>query len=335
MKITYKHNPARIFRENWRDNNRDNDLAMFEFAESVYEESKREMMSLLDSNTSEANIIKSTKLSLFLMSVTLFAFGRLDVAQDILNNVPYHSVRIKGFSNVLTRLLPTPKNLSVLNNAAEVEQWLKLKYSKLIWHENLGRYLLKNFKILTNIPLNSTTKYFTVTENDSSEYGLILEIFPDIKNNWYACFKSGYSEFSGVYQHPNAEDLIVIANGQGYVVNPENQQLLEAFGGNITEVFEFFDAYIILFQDSSGLISYNETGLIWQNKKLPFGETRKLEIDREILMGEVRISLDRGWEDFWLSAKTGEIHFKKYDRVNDIIEHSKNKNPPWWFPFYW
>jgi len=122
-------------------------------------------------------------------------------------------------------------SFDALTNTTAVLEWLKIKRSRLKWDESIEIYILENFRVLSSLPPESNYQHFEVPENPKHQERLILEILPDDGINWYASFESGQSEFSGVYQHPNRVDLIIISNGQGYIVNPETQQLLETFGG--------------------------------------------------------------------------------------------------------
>lgn len=304
-----------------------NDL--YEHLESEYEKAKNRISALFDSGESQS-IIKSHKNGLFIISVGLFAYGRLDVAEDILNNIPGGRGSINHLAGVLKRLLPLPSGYSPRDNPNAIKEWLRVKRSRLRWDELAERYILENFRVLWNLPLQANCQHFNVQEQHRPHEKLILEILPDDGTNWYASFQSGCSEFSGVYQHPNRVDLIIISNGQGYIVNPENQQLLEIFGGEITEAIEFIDSYAILFQDPSGFICYDETGFLWHNQEFPSISIRQLYVKRILLMGECQRSTNTDWEPFWLNVKTGEVRLEKYDPVRDFRQSMEREKRPWW-----
>ncbi len=318
---------ARKFREDIRSCTGVRDLyfpsedAFYEHLELKYKEAKQ----------------KNLNGDLFLIGVGLFTFGRLDVAEDILNNIPGGRGSVNHLAGVL-KLLPLPRDYSPLvsrgynplENPNAIKEWLRVKYSRLKWDESIERYILENFRVKSSLPPESNCQHFEVPEKPKQQERLILEILPDDGTNWYASFESGQSEFSGVYQHPNRVDLIIISNGQGYIVNPETQQLLETFGGEITETIDFLDSYAILFQDFSGFISYDETGFLWRNQELSWSGIRQLEVDGIVLIGECQRSTDTDWEPFWLNVKTGEIHLEKYDPVGDAIKRIRSQKQPWW-----
>lgn len=244
--------PARHFRKSIRSEfrryqeppNSDTDTAFREYLESEYESAKSRLSNLLSKGASEL-VVKGERNGLFVISVGLFTFGRLDVAEDILDNIPGGRVPANHLAGVLNRLLPLPADFSPRENPAAIREWLKVKRSRLKWDESLERYILENYRILPGVPSDSNPEKFSATDNTTYQEGLVVEVIPDTGGNWVANFQPGQSEFSGVYQHPNQTDLIIISRGQGYVINPENRRILETFGGRIIGVTDVPKSYSI------------------------------------------------------------------------------------------
>ncbi|OUL29672.1 hypothetical protein BV378_05740 [Nostoc sp. RF31YmG] len=296
------------------------DIALLECLESDYEAAKSKLSRLLAEGASES-LVKGTRITLFIISVGLFAFGRLDAAEDILENIPGGLSPVNHLSGVLNRLLPLPPGFSSRQNPTAIKEWLKIKRSQLKWNSELERYNLENFRILPIIPANSTPKIFSATDHKTDQERLLVEILPDTGINWLASFQPGFSEFSGVYQHPNRIDLIIIARGQAYIINPENKNLIDTFGGNIISVIDGTYQYIqtsyqetniassfILFVNNSHLLCYNYSGLLWQNIEIQWDSVRKLKLEHSRLMGECCSLESNSWLTFWLNIKTGEFH---------------------------
>ncbi|MDY6897311.1 MAG: hypothetical protein SWZ49_04440 [Cyanobacteriota bacterium] len=82
---------AKRIRESIRSEfrNRDNletDAAFYAELQSLYQEYKREILEKIEEGVSDSHI-KGFRNGLFVFSVALFCFGRLDVAEDILVRV--------------------------------------------------------------------------------------------------------------------------------------------------------------------------------------------------------------------------------------------------------
>ncbi|MEO0933656.1 MAG: hypothetical protein AAFY21_07825 [Cyanobacteria bacterium J06641_2] len=136
--------------------NRDNlqtDAAFYHELQNLYQEYKREILAKTNEGVPDSDI-KGFRNGLFVLSVGLFCFGRLDVAEDILDNIPGGRGNINRFAYVLNRLLPAPSDLNCVNNPMEFKQWLRKNRSQVRWDENLERYILENFQILSDVPVD-------------------------------------------------------------------------------------------------------------------------------------------------------------------------------------
>lgn len=139
--MTDKISDARRFRElPLKFSGTDNDL--YKIYDFEYEKEKSRLLQLITKKEPE-HLGASYNLCLFIMAVGLFSFGRLDVYQDILDNIPHRLVRWKGLSYVITTLVPIPAYLDPLENAANIAEWIKAKESKLKWDESLEKYILE------------------------------------------------------------------------------------------------------------------------------------------------------------------------------------------------
>jgi hypothetical protein len=119
------------------------DTAFHKYLESEYKKVKIRLLNLFNQAASES-ALKSEKNGLFLISVGLFTFGRLDVAEDILDNIPGKRVPASHLAGVLNRLLPLPPGFSPLENPDAIKEWLEEKRSLLRWDESLGKYVLED-----------------------------------------------------------------------------------------------------------------------------------------------------------------------------------------------
>ncbi|MEM7715885.1 MAG: hypothetical protein AAF349_20310 [Cyanobacteria bacterium P01_A01_bin.68] len=301
------------------------DTALRIHLESLYEEGKNKISCLVNENASDS-IIRREKVGLFVISVGLFTFGQLDVAEDILSGIPGGKGSIRRFTWVLKVLLPLPKELDVLEQPDVVNEWLKLKRSKLRWDGSSEKYILENFRILSGNDGNSNLENFSATDNEVDQEGLVVEIIPDLNIRWLANFKHGHSEFSGGYQHPNRIHLIIISKRQGYVINPESRELLEVFGGKILNVIDAPILYSTLFVNGSHILCYDSSGLLWKNIEISWNNIHKIKLEGAIMTGEF-FSNEESWMPFWLNIKTGEFHREEFN-----IEYSLRKNTKrlWW-----
>ncbi|ALF55688.1 hypothetical protein ACX27_27100 [Nostoc piscinale CENA21] len=143
--------PARKFRKSIlsefqkyvSNTNAEFDTEFYTYLECEYDKVKIKLSKLFNEGTSEL-LLKAEKNGLFLISVELFTFGRLDVAEDILDNIPGKRVTASHLAGILNRLLPLPPGFSPFENPNAIKQWLEEKRSMLKWDESLERYILED-----------------------------------------------------------------------------------------------------------------------------------------------------------------------------------------------
>src|SRR3990172_3937129 len=68
--------------------------------------------------------------------------------------------------------------------------------------------------------------------------GFVVRFYPETNETWVANFQPGLGRWEGVLEHPNGKHLIVLARGQGYVVDPAARQLVQTLSGSIQHVVE-------------------------------------------------------------------------------------------------
>ncbi|BAY22448.1 hypothetical protein NIES2100_22110 [Calothrix sp. NIES-2100] len=119
------------------------DTAFCQYLESEYEKAKSRLSNLINQGAS-ASDLKAEKNGLFIISIGLFTFGRLDVAEDIVDNIPGGRGRVNHLAGVVNRLLPLPPGLSPFGNPDAIKEWLKQNRCRLSWDENLETYILED-----------------------------------------------------------------------------------------------------------------------------------------------------------------------------------------------
>jgi hypothetical protein len=67
--------------------------------------------------------------------------------------------------------------------------------------------------------------------------GLVVGVKPGAAPSWVANFVRGLTNYDLVIAHPNAHDALIVAGGQGYVIDPLTAKLLSTFGGAIVDAF--------------------------------------------------------------------------------------------------
>ncbi len=97
----------------------------------------------------------------------------------------------------------------------------------------------KKFEILSGLPAYGEM-YITIPENAYTQFseGLAVKFIRKDNSEWVGNFEKGKSNLKFVYEL-NDGDIMVIAFGICYLINPENVKPTIEFGFDYKEVFKF------------------------------------------------------------------------------------------------
>jgi len=181
--------------------------------------------------------------------------------------------------------------------------------------------------------------YIPVSQDNKVFYseGFVVKLLRDDGTDWVANFEQGLTEFNEVYSFQTKNEIIVIAGGLGYVMNPNQFQPIQCFGFAISEVLQIENGSLICCDDTSILIVDNETEEIWESDRLSFDGIKELKYKKGIVTGKSYnpINLEKPWSSFTFNIKSKEIiggsyrNFKKTNtHITQLSKSSKVKS--WW-----
>lgn len=101
------------------------------------ETARLESLTAADPTAGESLAIKN---GLFVFAAGLLAFGRIDVAEDLLDYLP-SSGGIRKLALVLQALLPLPDDLHPWHDPEAIRIWLREHKDRLRWDEAQGLYV--------------------------------------------------------------------------------------------------------------------------------------------------------------------------------------------------
>ena len=77
------------------------------------------------------------------------------------------------------------------------------------------------FRILPGLSATGPwPEQFTATGRGSHSEGVVVEFNPDTSRSWVGNFQPGGTAYDTVIVHPNGREVIVIAHGQAYLIDP-------------------------------------------------------------------------------------------------------------------
>lgn len=183
----------------------------------------------------------------------------------------------------------------------------------------------KKYEILETLPTYGPM-HVTITKKSESFYsvGFPVRFFKSDGTNWVANFKPGWSTFTTICELNNSDNLIVIAFGTCYIMNPNNTKAIEAFGEYYCGIFKA-SKYRIVLQELTELTIIEADGRYWFTERISWDGLADIKIESNIVTGlayDPMCDSDE-WVHFSYNLDTKILtggSYKKYETINK----------PWW-----
>jgi hypothetical protein len=132
-------------------------------------------------------------------------------------------------------------------------------------------------------------------------------------HSWVGNFvPGGLTKFDRLISHPNGHDALIIAGGQGYIVDPLSGQLRETVGGAIVDAFAHPTRVgIVLNHQNIRFEAIGAEGRLWLTRRISWDHMRAIQHRGTTLTGEAWRP-DSTWHFFNLNLETGEVEGGSY-----------------------
>ena len=134
--------------------------------------------------------------------------------------------------------------------------------------------------------------------------GFVVEFRYD-NEVWVGNFQRGLSGFDATITHPDGRSVIVIAGGQGYVIDPRVQNAISTFGGGISSVADAHP-HRVVFSTLTEFSAYGAKGEEWRTRRLSWDGFRAIRVEGDTLNGEGWTPAGERWVAFSVDLSTGQ-----------------------------
>lgn len=146
--------------------------------------------------------------------------------------------------------------------------------------------------------------------------GFVVEFLPGTSDSWVGNFERGLTSFDRALEHPNHYDILVIAGGSGYVVDPGRRKCISRFGDFIEGLWEIPSLNgIVLNHQGLAFEFIGEKGSIWHTRRLSWDGFTDLVVSDRFISGLAWSPLDEAWIDFEVDLMTGQSKGGAYNGV--------------------
>jgi hypothetical protein len=153
---------------------------------------------------------------------------------------------------------------------------------------------------------------FSATGLGKHREGFVVRFIPGRATAWVGNFQPGLGGCSGVFTHPAGSLVVVVASGQGYVVEPATRHVAYAFGGSVESALSVPDMDLLVFQDLVHLVAIGPAGVAWETERVSWDGIRGLARDGHQVAGEAWCPVDDRWHAFRVDLRSGHAEGGSY-----------------------
>ncbi len=151
--------------------------------------------------------------------------------------------------------------------------------------------------------------------------GLVVRFFPTEGESWVGKFARGIGGATGAIPHPDQRQVIVIAAGSGFVVDPDAPDKVWEFCYAVREFFELVEVKGLLFHDAVTLIAVNSRNDWCRNPRISWDGFRGIRTEGYVVRGEAWCPMSGRW----LSFTYGPIDRRTHGR---LLSRAAIRDPP-------
>lgn len=136
--------------------------------------------------------------------------------------------------------------------------------------------------------------------------GFVVRFLPATRDPWTGNFLPSFGQLTGIFAHPDDRRAVVVAGGQGYVVDIESACVTEEFGADLGEVFDVAEPRALVFAGYTSLdvITPTET---WRSARVSWDGIANLRVRGTSVVGDGFDPLNDSWQAFDVDLSTHEL----------------------------
>jgi hypothetical protein len=117
-----------------------------------------------------------------------------------------------------------------------------------------------------------------------------------------------------VLNHPNETDVIVVAQGEACVVDPEKRAVRDRIAGSIEEVISLPSLGSVIFRGLTDFTAIKADNSGWLSPRISWDGFRNIEVRKAELLGEAYTPIGDVWVPFKLDLLTGHCPDGIYEK---------------------
>ena len=184
----------------------------------------------------------------------------------------------------------------------------------------------KRYEVLSHLPPYGPM-YIPISISGEPFYseGHVVRFHLKDGSDWVANFELGWTELTFQHEFENGS-ILIVAQGNGYVMDSTVQKPLWTFGPDVREVIPYKNDQLILVNDLT-VDLINHKGFVWESARISWDGIKDVNLVGDILTGcSLAPSFEEDkWVDFRINLETKEVEGGSFQE-SDFVKYKK----PWW-----
>ncbi len=136
----------------------------------------------------------------------------------------------------------------------------------------------------------------------------MVEFQAGADRKWVGNFVRGLNKFDWIGSHPNGQQSLVVAGGQGYLIEPNLRTVLSTFGGAIEGVLHYAPLQALVFNHQGLLFeALGPKGTLWKTRRISWDGMGDIRMSGSTLLGEAWDAVNDTWREFQVNLETGVV----------------------------
>ena len=137
--------------------------------------------------------------------------------------------------------------------------------------------------------------------------GVVVEFASDGGQKWVGNFKPGLGGSDCVLLHPNGSEVLVMAAGSVWSVDPFGRDAIE-LAGAVNETWRVNDPEGLIFSlEGVAFLRLGPQGILWRTRRISWDGFRHIELSEHALTGDAWSAIDDSWVPFSADLHTGVV----------------------------
>jgi hypothetical protein len=171
------------------------------------------------------------------------------------------------------------------------------------------------FEILPGLPAYGPRAInFTIHGEHEHREGLVVRFHPPHSESWTGNFIGGTTACTAVLEHPNKTDIIVVAQGDACIVDPDNRAIRDRIAADVEEVIRAPSLGLVVFRGMTAFTAIRADNLGWRSPRISWDGFRNIKVRDSELFGDAYTPVQDAWMPFKLDLLTGHCSDGIYER---------------------